>query len=210
MASIILKKRKLCEAIEESLQITPSTYEVKKRIDENGEYRMLYESILPNLKALFPDQDDGYLMETLKANKNDIISTIECLKYRKPQSPTRTVPNVIGVLDPTTLSALEHLAKCDSQQTAYAILAEFKKQAADEANKNKLRTEAENMLLRKAFKIQRAIIHRETAKSQESEKVAEKVVEEIEKVRLVNTRLAMKLEQLEKSQMQSLWNNHIC
>ena len=210
MTSIILKKRKLCEAIDESLQITPATYEVKKRIDENGEYRLLYESILPNLKALFPDHDDAYLMETLKANKNDIISTIECLKYRKPKSPLRAPTQFTGAVDQHVLAALQTLTKCNTQEYAYGILAEFKKQVAAHADDKKARTEAENTLLRKAFKIQRAVILRETAKRQDSDKIAERLAEDVDKLKAANNMLAMRLEQLEKAQMQSLWNNHVC
>ena len=208
MASIILKKRKLCEALEDGQQLKPTSFEVKKRIDENGEYRILYESILPNLKALFPEVHDSVLTETLKANKNDIVSTIECLKYKKPQSPKRTPED--GTFDPTVVSALDQLTRVNNQYHAYSVLAEFKKQVGAEADKTKMRTDAENILLRKVFKIQRSIIIREMAKRQEGEKAAEGIAEELEKTKAVNVWLAQKLEQLEKSQMQSLWNDHIC
>lgn len=209
MASIILKKRKLCEAIEENLQITPSTFEVKKRIDENGEYKSLYESILPNLKALFPDHDDKYLMETLKANKNDIIGAIECLKYRKPQSPVRVAPSIATNLDGNIVTAINHLSQCASQEQAYVLLTEFKKQALTEVNDTKLRTEAENTLLRKAFKIQRDIMARELYKRHVSEKISESKSEEVDKLKVMVVTLARKLEQMEKSQTQSLFNNQI-
>ena len=208
MTSMILKKRKLCEAIEDSLQIKPSSFEVKRRIDEQGEYKQLYESIVPQLRTLFPDLQDNYLLETLKAHNNDIISTIDYLKYHKSQTPQKSPINSNTDLDGTVNDVLNQLSQCQDRNHAYDILHRFKNQVI-ESSKEKLRSDAENSVLKKAFKIQRRIIAEESFKRKNAEKLFSELNKELERSKSHNLLLMMRLNQLEKCSVQSFGNDHI-
>lgn len=209
MASIILKKRKLCEAIEEGLQITPASFDVKRRIDENGEYKQLYESILPQLKGLFPDFDDSYLLETLKTYKNDIVSAIEHLKYYKPSTPNRL--NLTGHinLDENIMDALDQLSVCQDRAIAYEILSRFKQQIINGYEKEKNKLNAENIVLRKVFVFNKNVIKKENEKTEKCEEIIERQRQEIDHYKMDISFLNIKLEQMEKSATYNFSNNQV-
>lgn len=209
MTSIIFEKRKLCEAIEEVLQINPASYEVKKRINEHGEYRELYESLLPQLKTLFPEQSDDYLLETLKYHKNDILSTIEYLKYPKPKIIQIDQRQSSAYLDHHVLEVLNELSACTDRTKAYNILAEFKDKLVGNNQIEHQRIEAENYLLRKTFRIQKNILWDENLKMQRSEDMLSGLYKELERSKDLSSILFFKLEQLEKNCNQNLRNNDI-
>jgi len=209
MASIILKKRKLCEAIDQELQILPSSYEVKRRLDDCGEYIQLYESILPQLRNLFPDIEDEHLMRTLKDHNNDILSTIEHLKYKKFQSPNKGNSQQSQDFDSDVLKVLNELYKCQSKEEGYDILKNFKNDILQKKEKKELRVDAENVLLRKAFKIQKKILIEENLKRKNTEDVLTNLSRELESSKSTNAYLLMKLNQLQMSCSQSYFNNHI-
>ena len=209
MASIILKKRKLCEAIEEGLQITPASFEVKKRIDEQGEYKQLHESILPHLKVLFPDQQDDSLLDVLRSHGNDIISTIEYFKYRKPRTPEKSTEQNSASMDKEIIRILDKLSYCQSKDNAYELLSQFKQDILTQDNREKHKLVAEKIILRKAFTIQKNILLAELSKKQKTDESLQRAVSELESIKSQNNQLLIKLDQMEKNRRPEFRNDHI-
>ena len=207
MTSIILKKRKLCEAIEENLRITPATYESKRYVDESGKYRQLYESLIPQLKALFPEHNDAFLAETLKYHKNDILTTIEYLKYQRPQTNEMSPRNSPGKLDFDILEIMESLSTCGGNHQIYDILSSFKNKLVGNHGSKNQKSQAENSVLRKAFKIQNKVMNDEIDKRKKSENVLTSLAKELERSQAIGAMISMKLDQLERSCEQNLMNN---
>ena len=209
MATILLKKRKLREAIEDGFQITPSSFDVKKRMDEHGEYKQHYESILPQLKTLFPDQSDDYLLKTLRSLNNDIVSTIEYLKYQKQGAEEKLVDRNANEFDEDVLSVLNQLSSCQNKTQAYDILSQFKTGIINNNKKEETRLQAENLVLGKVFKIQKNILSEENSKRQKIEEILDQIGKEIKSSQITNSYLLMQINQLESYCISELKNNHM-
>lgn len=209
MTSIMLKKRKLYEAIEEGLRVTPASNQVKMYLDENGQHKNLYESIIPQLKALFPEQSVEFIMETLKYHKCDILCTIEFLKYQKAHSTGLSPKNKNKYVDQDILDIIDRLSKCSGYDQTYNILADFKRGIMDASKIKSQRPKAENTVLRKAFNIQKKVLSEENHNRIRSELILRELMRDLEKSKSIGNMINIRLNELEKICFYNLRNNHI-
>ena len=208
MASIILKKRKLCEAFNSELELRPLGFEMKRQVNEQGEYKQLYESVLPQLKELFPERDINQLLETLKFHNNDIISAIEYLNYHKIQLPS-VIPRDLEDHNKDLCNKVDQIKACNSKEQVFYILNRFQTEINTENNNKIEKLAAENQLLRKAFIIQRKILLDEGKNKQEMENKIVEIYRDLMRTKSDNVRLSTRLEQLEKNYGGNIQNDHI-
>ena len=156
MTSITLRKRKLVDVFDKDLELEKMCIEPKTFIDRDGKKRNYIESILPRLRDLFPTIEDSRLKDVLVRNRNDIIGSIEDLKLEKKRAQLQANKKSNINLDPELVKTIINLKNCNSDEQAYSILSGLKTAIiADKGGKEKL--EAENKILKQAYKIERGI-----------------------------------------------------
>ncbi len=156
MTSITLRKRKLVDVFDKDLELAKVVTEPKTFIDRDGHKRNYIESILPKLRDLFPTFNDSRLKDVLRRNRNDVIGSIEDLKKEKKHAQLQEMKRNSIKLDPKLMETLNNLRNCNSDEQAYYILSALKATVLEDKKAEK-KLEAENRILKQAYKIERDI-----------------------------------------------------
>ena len=192
MSSVTLRKRKLVDVFDKDFELAKIAVEPKTYIDRNGQKQNYVESILPKLRDLFPDFDDSRLKEVLIRNSNDVIGSIEDLKQEKKKQQMQKIKSNSVDYDSELVEVINNLKGCDTNEEAYTILCGLKESIlADRKAEKKL--EAENKILKMAYRIERDI-------GLENKLSKKKIEQELSIQQNNNQILLHKLMQLENAQ----------
>ena len=179
MTSIVLKKRKFNEP-DVAFADHPRS---KVTLCHDGKTQKSFENYFRKLEIMFPGIPKAEIREEFRNSREDYLLTMERLKSRQTLCDTLSQASLrVSQCEPAVKppawqscvdSAIQKLLVCSEQSEAAKVMFEFGQVVHQESTKDFGKLEAENYIVKKAFKAQSKLMSELVAKEQSQRSRAE-------------------------------------
>ena len=172
MTAIVIKKRKFNEP-EEDFYETPRS---KITLSVDGKTQKSFENYFRKLEIMFPNIPKQEIRQEFSNSQQDFLLTMERLKSKQALFDTLSQASLQGSsndsiekknpLQSSVETVIQKLLVCSGQNEAYKVLMDFGQFMHQESKSELGKLEAENYIVKKAFKAQNKIVAELVAKEQ--------------------------------------------